>query len=245
MKKTLLMAAAALAVSVISASAQVYSQNVVGYVNVPTAASTSTLLATPFTIGVTNGANEVFGTNLPPSSQILTWNGGGFTTTYFDVDPNGIGDSTHFWYMVDDSTITNAPVLPVGMAFMLIPNGSVTNTFAGAVAINVGTSNNVSFNPSVSYFVAPSVPYSGAVTNGNNSTGGLNLNSLPASSQVLFWNGAGFTTYYYDYDPNGIGDTTHFWYMVDDSTVTNTPVVTPGEGFVVIMNGSYTWTMGL
>jgi hypothetical protein len=63
MRKTLLMAAATLAAGVISSQAAgVYSQNIVGYVNVasPTAGN-SYLLSVPFAIGVSNGANEVLG----------------------------------------------------------------------------------------------------------------------------------------------------------------------------------------
>jgi hypothetical protein len=211
-----------------------------------TTPSANYFISIPFTIGSSNGANEIFSTNLPAGTQLDVWNGGGFTTTFFDLDPNGIGDTVHFWYMSDDSTITNPPVLPVGLGFLLVPNGAITNTFAGAVAINVGTSNNMAFTtPSANYFVGCAVPYSGAITNGNNMTGGPNFNNLPAGSQVNFWNGAGFTTYLYDIDPNGIGDTVHFWYMSDDSTITNTPTISPGESFLFVPNGTYTWTTGL
>ena len=78
MRKTLLIAAAALASSVISSQAGVYSQNIVGYVNVPTInPAYDYALSVPFTIGASNGANEVFpGTALPEYSQTLDLHSG-------------------------------------------------------------------------------------------------------------------------------------------------------------------------
>jgi hypothetical protein len=93
--------------------------------------------------------------------------------------------------------------------------------------------------------VGEAVPYGGAVTNGNSSTGGANLNNLPGGSAVEFWNGSGFTAYVYDNDPNEVGDTIHHWYMGDDSTITNTPTLSPGQGFLFVPNGPFTWTTGL
>ena len=75
MSKTLLIAAAALAGSVISSQAQVYSQNIVGYINVP--------LATGFNAmanqldfdgtGTNNTVATVFGTNLVAGTTVLAW----------------------------------------------------------------------------------------------------------------------------------------------------------------------------
>jgi len=247
MRKTLLMAAAALAASVISSQAGVYSQNVVGYVNVPLAtANANYFLSVPFTIGASNGANEIFGTSLPAGTAIETWNGHGFTSSIFDnTDPNGFGTSV-VWYMSDDATPTNPPVLPVGLGFLMVPNGSVTATFAGAVAVNVGTSNNMTFaTANANYFVGCAVPYGGFVTNGTSSTGGPDLNNLPAGSAIEFWNGHGFTSYIYDNtDPNGFG-TSVVWYMSDDATPTNCPTIAPGQAFLFVPNGTYTWTTGL
>ena len=62
MRKTLLMAAAALAAGVISSQAGVYSANIVGYANVANnIAGKNYFMSVPFNVGVSNGANEVFG----------------------------------------------------------------------------------------------------------------------------------------------------------------------------------------
>src|ERR1035437_9936335 len=111
MKKTLLIAAAALAAGVITSQAQVYSLNVVGYANVPQAGG-DLMLSCPFVIGVSNGINEVFGSSLPSFSQVLIWNGVGYDTALYDpTDPNGDGSGP--WFHGDDTTVLNPlPVLP-------------------------------------------------------------------------------------------------------------------------------------
>src|ERR1700735_5475995 len=75
--KTLLIAAAALAAGVMSSQAQgVYSQNIVGYVNVPLVAGYN-LVANQLDLdgtGTNNSIYTVVGTNLPASTAVLVWN---------------------------------------------------------------------------------------------------------------------------------------------------------------------------
>jgi hypothetical protein len=82
--KTLLIAAAALAVGIISSEAQVYSQNVVGYYNVPIPGTSSStgfqIVANQLNCGVSNGLNEVFANgglisdvNGSENSIVLIW----------------------------------------------------------------------------------------------------------------------------------------------------------------------------
>jgi len=75
MRKTLLIAAAALAASVISSRAQVYSQNIVGYVNVPLVSGYS-VLANQLDYdgtGTNNTVATVFGTNLLAGTVVYAW----------------------------------------------------------------------------------------------------------------------------------------------------------------------------
>ncbi|MDR3434491.1 MAG: hypothetical protein P4L95_21760 [Rouxiella aceris] len=75
MRKTLLIAAAALASSVISSQAQVYSQNIVGYINVPLVTG-YTALANQLDYdgtGTNNTVATVFGTNLVAGTTVLAW----------------------------------------------------------------------------------------------------------------------------------------------------------------------------
>jgi hypothetical protein len=240
-KKTLLVAAAALAAGIISSQAQVYSQNVVGYANVPTANSVTYALAVPFKIGTSNGANEVWPApggvpTLPDFSTILIWNGAGYTSYLSD------SGSSSLWDDAGGNPIPNAPLLPVGQAFFLIPSGDVTNTFAGAVAVNVGTSNVMALANSVTYFVSPVVPYGGSVTNGNNSTGGANLSSiggLPDFSTLLLWNGSGYTSYLSDSGSSSL------WDDAGGNPISTAPTISVGQGFFLIPSDNFNWTVGL
>jgi len=75
MRKTLLIAAAALASSVISSQAQVYSQNIVGYINVPLVTG-YTAVANQLDFdgtGTNNTVATVFGTNLLAGTLVLAW----------------------------------------------------------------------------------------------------------------------------------------------------------------------------
>jgi len=247
MKKTLLMAAAALAAGVISSQAGVYSQNIVGYANVSTpVGGHEYLISVPFTVGVSNGLNEVFGTSLPAFSQVLIWGGTGYTTYVYDnTDPIGLGTSV-VWYNANEDAAVTVPTVPVGQGFFLIPNSPITNVFAGAISVSVGTSNNMALpTGGHEYLVSSAVPYAGAVTNGTASGGGPNLNNLPAFSQILIWNGTGFDTTVYDNtDPIGLG-TGVVWYNANEDAAVPCPTISVGQSFFVIPNSSYTWTTGL
>jgi hypothetical protein len=237
MKKTLLLAAAALALSGISSQAQVYSQNIVGYANVTTPNSGSFYsVAVPFKMGVSNGANEVFGSSLPEFSSILVWDAGAQTFNFYQT----FSGSATGWA---DSGFADAqpPTLPVGKAFFLNPSAPVTNTFAGAIVVNVGTSNNMALPSSgVFYMVSPTVPYAGSVTNGNNSSGGVNLNGLPEFSSLLIWDSV---VQNYTFVQTFSGSATGW----ADSGFADVPVPTlsVGQGFFINLSAPYTWTTGL
>src|ERR1035441_2625923 len=110
--KTLLIAAAALAVGVASSMAQTYSQNVVGYYNVTVAAGQYYILANQLINGsdpaqTNNDINTVFNSGFvsdpagPPAgnnAQCLIWTGSGYTTYYYlnaagAVTYNGAGST--------------------------------------------------------------------------------------------------------------------------------------------------------
>ena len=178
MKKTLLIAAAALAASVISSQAQVYSQNIVGYVNTIVHPGFN-LINNPF-----NATNNQLSTILPPveASQVLIWNGvNGYTTANFD---------TGVW--VDDGSNPFNPTINPGVGFFYFAPASNTVTFVGTVAANVG---GTATNTVLSGFrlLGSRIPYGGAATNAS-----LNLPQQEAA-QLLKWNGAnGYNTFTID-----------------------------------------------
>jgi hypothetical protein len=245
MKTLLLTAAAFLAAGIVSLQAQVYSQNVVGYANIPTSGGTF-LLTVPFLIGVSNGANEVWpapGGNptLPDGSSLSLWTGTRYVTY---VSDSGSGT---LWDMFDGATPTNAPILAVGRGFFLVPSAPTTNVFAGTVAVNVGTSNKTVLAGGT-FLVAPAVPYAGNVAVGNVTTGvgGACLYSpdggvsgIPDGSAMSVWTGTRYVTYVSD---SGSGT---YWDMFDGATPTNAPSISVGQGFFLVPSSSFSWVVGL
>jgi len=240
---TLLVAAVALTAGIIASKAQVYSQNVVGYANVPTSGGNQYVLTVPFKVGVSNGANEIWpiisGTpTLPDGSFLELWTGTGFNVYISDSgSPSGWDDGNF-------ANLPGAPVVPVGAGFFLVPNASTTNTFVGAVAVNVGTSNVVSLAGGNQYLVAPSVPYGGSVTNGSPTTGaggpGLSsLQGLPDGSYLELWNGTGYNVYISDSSSPSLWDDSNF------ANLTTAPTISVGQGFFLIPNAGYSWKVGL
>src|SRR5208283_3068023 len=90
--KTLLIAAAALAAGILVSSAQTYSQNVVGYYNVPIPANSFYIVANQFNVGVSNGLNELFAGGLMSdvngntNSVVYIWQGSSYASyQYFSA----------------------------------------------------------------------------------------------------------------------------------------------------------------
>ena len=117
MKKTLLIAAAALVAGVISSEAQtVYSVNVVGYASVVLAPG-YTLICNPFDDGKGNQISNILASaNLVNKSQVLTWNAG--LQTY----------DTAIGKVNNDATSWGGPFpVSVGQGFFLKNNGVATS----------------------------------------------------------------------------------------------------------------------
>jgi hypothetical protein len=242
---TLLVAAVALTAGIIASKAQVYSQNVVGYANVPTAGSGTFALTVPFVVGLSNGGNEVFplvggNPSIPDGSELLIWTGSGFTAWFSD------SGSTSLWDDGNQNPTNAAPLLTVGKGFFLIPAGNTTNTFVGAVSVNVGTSNVTTLAGSATVLVAPAVPYGGSVTNGNlvTGTGGPNLWNngsvgIPDGTELLVWNGSGLTAWFSD------SGSTSYWDDGNQNPTNQAPIISVGQSFFLVPAGPFPWTEGL
>jgi hypothetical protein len=183
---------------------------------------------------------------LPDFSSILIWNSATLKYTTYQSDsgsPSGWDDN-------GGNPLPFSPVLPVGMGFFLSPNSPVTNTFAGTVAVNVGTSNSIpavgSLNAGVNYLVGCPVPYAGAVTNGNPATfaGGPNLSingGLPDFSSILIWNSATLTYTTYQSDSGSPS----LWDDNGGNPIPQPPSISVGQGFFLSPNTPFTWKVGL
>jgi hypothetical protein len=230
--KTLLIAAAALAVGVATSLAQTYSQNVVGYYNLNLLAGYN-MVSVQLAAGVSNGASEVF-PNIPDGTELYTWDNLHVTFVYNFYDTGGGSTApAASWYMADYATPTNQPVLVAGQSVFLVLPGNVTNTVVGTV-VNTNTDNLIAgYN-----MVASSLPLSGATTNNL-----FNLASLPDGTELYTWDQV-HTTYVYNFYDTGAGATTpaNSWYMADYATPTNAPIFSVGQGMFFVTPSTFAWT---
>ena len=178
--KTLVLAVAALTACALTASAQsnVYSLNIVGYVNtVFKGASAYTLAANPL-VAPTNDLVSLVGTALPNKSQVVVFDGVNYTTST----------------KASGSWNTNL-ALPVGVGFF-VKNSSatdITNTFVGNVLTGIPGTNSASVPLGYSLVGSP-LPVGGLLTDTGNNT--LNLGGVLANkSQVVIYDNAGAGTY--------------------------------------------------
>jgi hypothetical protein len=148
MKKTLLAVAAALAASVISSQAQVYSQNIVGYVNLSVRTNGFNQIANQLDIGDgTNGINEVLKSSTLVSDPngvnntvAFIWQKAGqgyLTLQYFNAaDASTWWGGTQAGFYDLGGNFTDAPIPPGTSAFLQNINNSTSNltvTLIGAV----------------------------------------------------------------------------------------------------------------
>lgn len=207
--KTLLIAAAALAVGLVTSQAQnVYSQNVVGYVNVPLIGGGAyNLIANPL-----NNANNNL-TNLFPTAgdgdTILRWD-----AAATDFNPTFPAYSTFF-----NAWSANFLLKP-GEGFFYVNSGSNrTNTFVGEVI--QGSYTNSLLGSGAYNSIASSVPIGGSFTNAI-------VGITPADGDtVLKWDPIAT-----DFNPTFPAYSTFFnaW----STTALNLNV---GEGFFYVRNG--------
>jgi hypothetical protein len=235
MKKTLLMAAATLAAGIISTQATgVYSQNIVGYVNL-SFNSGYTLAVNPLNTGVTNGLTEIFNvTNLPDDCVFLTWNGSGYNT--YNYVPEFAGPDGNPWQDANGNEV-GTPSLPPGTAFFFQNPGAKTNfTLVGTVVPSVGATNAYSLVPGYS-LTGSGLPVAGSLTN--------SIFNLPLvdDAVILLWAGSGYATY--NYVPEFAGADGNPWQDASGNEVAP-PTVTVGQGFFYQNPGaSVTWSQTL
>jgi hypothetical protein len=132
--KTLLIAAAALAAGVMSSQAQVYSQNIVGYVNIPLTNGVLAAVAPTLDLDGT-GTNNTVGTVFPNPSlndTVFVFNGSGYDALTYKAQGSGhpVVYVTNWFEGVTVSS--NYPINPGEGAFYL-PAANETATIVGDV----------------------------------------------------------------------------------------------------------------
>ena len=172
--KALLLAVALTAAGIASIQAQsnVYSVNVVGYVNVtiPTGYSA---IANPLRSTDNTVSNLFSGSPAAVGNTVYTWDGSGFVANFYDDLGGEWGNP--------------GQVLAPGTGFFVRnPGAPYTNTFVGEVP-----QGSLSNNVPVGYtMTASQVPQAGF-------TKDLGLNALPGDF-VYMWDGSGFVAIFYD-----------------------------------------------
>ena len=254
MKKTLLIAVAALAAGIISTQAQaVYSQNIVGYYNVTIPAGKFALVGAQLNLDNTNNAANLFtglvsDANGTTNTQIWYWTGGGYQNLqYFsgaDADNYFILSGSANGFYDTGGTAYNIN-LPVGHGTFLqnLFSQPITITVTGGVALgtNVVTLSQ-GFNM-VSAAIPVSTNLCGSLLNFN----GVSDYNGSSNDQIWYWTGSGYQNLQYftgaDADSYFIQSGSVNGFYDTGGTVYNiTPPV--GNGFFIqrLLPGSATWT---
>jgi hypothetical protein len=201
--KTLLIAAAALAAGVMTSQAQVYSQNVVGYVNqIVTGGGALTLCQNPL-VGTTNGAEETLN-GLSNGDTLYLWSGAGFYVYQYQQGavtgagaptdwtdgggvpiPGGVYNASFGYTFVPD------PQLATGSGY-IIQNSQATfetNTYVGSVILN---STNVLSGGGALSLVGSKLPIAGDLE-----TNGIVNLPLYGGETLYVWGTGGYYIYQY------------------------------------------------
>jgi len=224
MKKTLLMAAAALAAGVISSQAGVYSQNIVGYVNVALPAG-FTAIGNP--LNNADGFNYATNVlqNVPDFSYVYVWNGASYNS--YEVYQNQYYDSA-------GNGIVPTPTLTVGNGLFVQAASPFTNTFVGTVVLTNGasgtTTTNVANLPAGFTFIAPTLPIGGGVISS------LQMGNIPDFSYIYVWNVASQSY-------TGAESYQGTWYDTTGNFTVAEPTVGVGSAFFVDAASAFTWSL--
>jgi hypothetical protein len=219
--KTLLIAAAVLAATVISSEAQVYSANIVGYASTVLPGSGAfTMINAP--LQGTNNSVESLMPALDAGDTVFIWTGAGYYSSTYFGGPDGFLSPPNDW-IDQNSVTTNSPVVALGQGFFYETGSGnqETNTFSGTVVL----SNSVPLAGSGAFsLVASTAPISGSLESTN-----FNL-PLDAGDTVFIWTGNGYYSSTYFGGPDGFLSPPNDW-IDQNSVTTNAPNVTVGQGF--------------
>ena len=215
------MAAAALAAGLLTSNAQVYSQNIVGYVSIPLTNATIQVVSPTLDFdgtGINNTVATVFGTNVAAGDVVYVFNGTGYNS--LDYEPVSRSIPTAGWYL-GGTVLSNSYAINPGEAVFYLPAANETNVQVGTVLQATNLANSY-FPPLANEvgLVSSVAPVSGGVT----SVLGYN----PSPGDVIYqFNGTGYNSY--DYLPVSRSVSTAGWYL--GGTTLSEPQIPVGSGF--------------
>jgi len=259
--KTLLLTAALVAAGVASSMAQsnVYSLNIVGYVNIPVQKGKLYMLNNPFDTGTGNNITNVLiqpytgGTNdVPNPANDYGWDGTilfayhqlGFSGYVTEEYASGFG-----WFPGSgdpgDANGNSTLTLPPGVGFWIEPTTNSTLTFTGSVVL--GSTNTIAGH---------AISQIGSAYAGSTTLSGLGLNGNDGDTIYRYYNTAfgvptGYAGTVGHYGGGIFYGAGYGWYDNDAPTSsnggngggsTNGPVMNVGEGFwYQATQGAVTW----
>jgi hypothetical protein len=226
--KTLLIAAAALAATVSASKAQtVYSQNVVGYVNVTVTNGTTGLYANQLDTG-SNTLNNVFQTGAVSTKTIVEeWNGVSYNQyTYYNCADSPGGNSG--WYNGSGVEVGITNYIQPGLGFAIRNTAASTITIPTVGQVLQGT--NIYTIPNGTYVYSLPEPLAGLPLDNTN----INFPAVSTKTIYEAFNGSSFNSYtYYNCADSPAGQSG--WYngsgVLEDGNAAIWPVA--GQGFAI------------
>jgi len=226
--KTIILGAAIIAAGALSSMAQsnVFSLNVVGYINTTLTGPGYTMIANQLDSG--NNVFSNFFQVLPSGSQVIKWN---TNTASFNIASRTLVGTG--W---SPSTAGASTLNPGEACFVKLSGASRTNTFVGNVMSLAATGGT---NPvyTVSYtnslitgytMMGSTFPITGPIAS---AAAGLDITNIPTGSQVIKWNP--LTQAYQIFSKTAVGTG---W----NPSVTGGPTINVGEGFFLKAASSFT-----
>ena len=244
MRKTLLIAAAALASSVISSQAQVYSQNIVGYVNIVETANVLSLEAPPLDLDGTGTNNTIASIYPNPATGdvVYAFNGVGYDTLTYKVNFN-IGtraNPTNVTGWFNGSTPAASYSINPGQSIFYAPTATETNTFVGMVLQGTLTNKNNGyaasgyFGAGNYYLTSSQIPLAGGLDSV--------LGYVPGVGDVIYtYSSGGYDTWTYKNYAVGTRQNPTNYLGWSDGAVYAEPQISVGQGFWLNPAGGTTW----
>jgi hypothetical protein len=224
-----LVCAAALAAGAVTTMAQsnVYSLNVVGYINLSLGEGFN-LVANQLDAdgtGANNFIYNVFGSSLPEGSQVYTYSaagGGSWTAATFKTP---LGKSSPVW----NAAGTNNTVNPGAGAFVYIPAGKGAQTVTTVGQVLQGSLSNTNIPSAGGYAVVSSqIPLAGGLQSV--------LGYTPGPKEKFFFYNNATSSYSSATYSLKLGTTTYWWGAAGE------PIISVGEAFWGDFNAGSTWT---
>jgi len=201
MRKTLLMAAAALAAGVMSSQAGVYSLNIVGYINIPVPANQFTLIANQLDTGSNTVDNVLQSGAVSSDTTLLYWTGSQFQQfIYYNTGDSP--DGGQGWYQTFGLGLPATNSLAPSQGVFAHSSSAITMTTVGTVL----TGTNLINVPTGQFIYSYPVPL------GGQSLDQMGFPGTSSADTCLIWNGHAYQQYIY-YNTSDSPDGGQGWYQ--------------------------------